>query len=815
MELRLSQFNTKVLYIFLIFILFLIAHCLIAHAENTNLAAYISENAHAASISISFGQTISDSLAVGESDTFTFSASAGNVVMIRMSCSSGLLDPEVQLYGPDGTKLYESWGGSTADIVTTGLPTSGTYTIVARDHLGTYSGNYNLSLERLNPGTGTAISLGQTVSGDLVIGDLTTFTFSASAGNVVMIRMSCSSGLLDPEVQLYGPDGTKLYESWDGSTADIVTTGLPTSGTYTIVARDHLGTYSGNYILYLRSGEPCQISLSTSYLNFGSSTKGTTSSQSFRIRNSGGRIMSWTVKTDSYWVSCSPKSGIDNAEISVTIDPYGLSVGTHITKITVNSAEAINSPQYVQVTLKIYPQDEEKVPFGLIDTPAEGASGIEGAIPVTGWALDDIEVTKVEIKRDPHPSDNPVVIGPDGLVYIGDAVFVEGARPDVEQLYPTYPLAYRAGWGYMLLTNFLPNQGNGTYRIHAIAYDKEGHRVTLGTKTIHCDNAHATYPFGTIDTPTQGGQASGSSYVNFAWALTPQPKYIPTDGSTILVWIDGVPQPGHPSYNHYRSDIATLFPGYANTNGAVGYYYIDTTKLVNGVHTIAWSVVDSAGVAAGIGSRYFTVLNTGAGGLGQVDLSQIKLTQEGSGLVDFGPDSSSLLMMKQGKVLRMVSDLEGVALDLSPIYVRSGYNLEAMSEPAFADSEGWFQVKMGQADRVEVMMDFELKERMFKDGLLLGLSSNQRSGIASDVSGKDLAITRKESSEKWFGYLVVGEELRPLPIGSFLDSEQGVFFWQPGPAFFGDYTFMFVKLTNRTNRDISLLKKIKVSIGSN
>ena len=34
-----------------------------------------------------------------------------------------------------------------------------------------------------------------------------------------------------------------------------------------------------------------------------------------------------------------------------------------------------------------------------------------------------------------------------------------------------------------------------------------------------------------------------------------------------------------------------------------------TTTLANGVHTIAWGVVDSAGHASGVGSRYFTVAN--------------------------------------------------------------------------------------------------------------------------------------------------------------------------------------------------------------
>jgi hypothetical protein len=163
----------------------------------------------------------------------------------------------------------------------------------------------------------------------------------------------------------------------------------------------------------------------------------------------------------------------------------------------------------------------------------------------------------------------------------------------------------------MLLTNFLPNQGNGTFTILAQAIDREGHQVVLGTKTIICDNAHAVKPFGAIDTPAQGGTASGKNFINWGWVLTPQPNSIPTNGSTINVYIDGVAI-GHPVYNNYREDIAGLFPGYANSNGAVGYFYLDTTAYENGVHTIQWTAADNAGNNDGIGSRYFTIQNAGA-----------------------------------------------------------------------------------------------------------------------------------------------------------------------------------------------------------
>jgi hypothetical protein len=191
-------------------------------------------------------------------------------------------------------------------------------------------------------------------------------------------------------------------------------------------------------------------------------------------------------------------------------------------------------------------------------------------------------------------------------------------RLDVQATFPNSPWSYRAGWGYLLLTNFLPNPGgpigNGTYRLHAIAVNKAGNSLDLGTRTITVDNVHASKPFGTIDTPDQGGTESGSSFVNFGWALTQNPYLIPLDGSTISVIMDGVTV-GHPTYNQYRSDIANLFPGLANSNGAVGFFFIDTTRLANGLHNISWVVTDNGGRTDGIGSRYFGVLNSGLGGV--------------------------------------------------------------------------------------------------------------------------------------------------------------------------------------------------------
>jgi hypothetical protein len=260
----------------------------------------------------------------------------------------------------------------------------------------------------------------------------------------------------------------------------------------------------------------------------------------------------------------------------------------------------------------------EAPPFGVIDTPTNGSTGLSGAINFTGWALSRITVAQVAMCREPvngeAASTDPHCLlnsSPTGLVYLGNAVFVPGVRPDVAAAFPGYP-NNNWGWGAQILTNFLPGtngspMGNGTYKLHAIAADPEGLATDLGTRTISVNNAASILPFGTIDTPGQGQTVSGT-ITNFGWVLTPQPNIVPIDGSTITVRIDGQAF-GHPTYNQFRSDIATLFPGFRNSNGAVGYITINTTVLSNGIHNIDWIVTDSAGNMAGLGSRNFFVQN--------------------------------------------------------------------------------------------------------------------------------------------------------------------------------------------------------------
>jgi hypothetical protein len=204
---------------------------------------------------INFGETVSCSIGAShEQDSFTFSANAGDVVTVLIAATSGNLWPGMSLLSPGGNELCHAEGAGSTRIKSCKLPSGGIYTILVLDSSfnGSYTGNYNLSLERLNPGSGPRISYIQQVSGTLLAGDLDSYTFSGNAGDKVALTMSNTSGDLWPGITLYGPDGSELCSASGPRSAEIANWTLLGSGIYTILVYDSSdGTLSGDYNLFL------------------------------------------------------------------------------------------------------------------------------------------------------------------------------------------------------------------------------------------------------------------------------------------------------------------------------------------------------------------------------------------------------------------------------------------------------------------------------------------------------------------------------------------------------------------------------------
>ena len=603
------------------------------------------------------------------------------------------------------------------------------------------NGNYTVTPTK----TGFSFTPASAVVINLTSNRIANFIASQTPGSYSISGLVTANGapLSGVTVALTGPQTGNTATGADGTYSFPA---LP-SGDYTLTpARNGFAfsppttavTLTGNRtISFAASTAKGTLSSNRSILHFGATPNGatTTGEQEIIISASDNLPLNWTVVSDKPWLKTTPSSGVGSGRIAVWLASSGLpSAGTATASLTVSSGDATNAPLTVQVVLAV--SSAAGAPFGSFDTPVDGAGGLGSGFAVTGWALADLGVKKVQIWRD------PVGVEPvhsNGMVFIGDALFVPNARPDVERLYPNHPANYRAGWGYMLLSNFLPNPGgpagNGTYRLHAVAVDEDGHETDLGVKTITVDNAHWAKPLGAIDTPGPGATIAGSAYSNSGWALTPMPNKILNTGSSVIrVYVDGV-FVGSPTYNEYRPDLASLFTNYANAAGAGGSYSMDTTKYANGLHTITWLVTDNGGRADGIGSRFFSILNSGPIAAGVSTDDQVEASRQ--------------LLQKVRQSARMIERPS------APSY-RKGFTSD--NPLSFIPSGG--------------------------DGLLSPIELDELERV-------EIHLPAAPVGARWAGGVRINGEVRPLPAGSTLDDEDGVFYWQLGPGFLGEYQLEF------------------------
>ena len=708
---------------------------------------------------------------VGDLDQWSFQAAQNDFISVSIGEPPfGEVDPGfnpwIRLVGPTGVLIGSDSGILVGQINVT-APLSGTYTVLVAtaDSFNDATGNYRLTLAK-TPGT-FIVSAGDQGGpmtnlavhpGGIYVGDLDQWTFNAVQNASVSVSITePPPGEIDPGfnpwIRLLSPTGV-LLASNSGTVSAQINVTAPLTGTYTLLVgtADSFNDAAGSYQLSVTgaSSTAPTMALDKTSLRFGAVTNGAallsqTSAQGVRLTQTGAGTVTWTATPSQPWLQVSPASGSGSANLSISVVSAGglPPGGTVAGAITLSFVGASNSPGPINVSLTLFLNGTSANPFGFVDTPTDLRTGVTGAIPFTGWALDDIEVARVSVCRAAFGAEVAPVdpnCGGFAQIFVGFAVFIDGARPDVASAYSTYPVNTKGGWGFMVLTNMLPNQGNGTYVFQMWAQDREGHNVVLGTRTMTCANATATLPFGAIDTPEQGGVASGGAYVNFGWALTPLPKTIPTDGSTISVLVDGVAI-GTASYSNLRPDIASLFPGLNNSNGAIGFRVLDTTTLTNGTHTISWVVSDNQGATEGIGSRFFTVSN-GTG----------SLTTAVEAYADAGRTNRASRGIGSGSASG-VSD-PSLPLDSNVVLGRSGWHLNAPLRPFSRDASGRTIVRSEEVSRVELQL-----------------------GAGPHV-----------------GYLRTSDGPSPLPVGSHLEPTTGVFTWAPGVGFVGSYDFVFLRL---------------------
>jgi len=103
-----------------------------------------------------------------------------------------------------------------------------------------------------------------------------------------------------------------------------------------------------------------------------------------------------------------------------------------------------------------------------------------------------------------------------------------------------------------------------------------------------------------------------------------------------------------------------------------------------------------------------------------------------------------------------------------PVQVKYGYDEDAIPNLAPVDENGMNRVVIPEMERVEIHL--------------------------SDQSSHDSTYS---------GYLVIGERMMKLPVGSTLNPKAGVFSWIPGPGHLGPFHLVFVE----TAPDGKMIKK--------
>lgn len=224
---------------------------------------------------------------IGDVDTFHFEANEGQSLLVRVTeDADSSLAPHLFLYGPSGEALGAATSGRVADISCPSAScqhlAAGTYTIAIADVTSGQSqtGDYTLRVAAI-PGASEGVlnRAGDLVDGRIDVGDIDTYTFTATVGDSVQIeaaRTGTDEGLA-PHLRLFDPDGVLIAGATSGTSASVrCETGAACAalrdGTYTIVVSDATSgrAQPGNYRLRLSTVPAPQII----WLDFGTDAIG-------------------------------------------------------------------------------------------------------------------------------------------------------------------------------------------------------------------------------------------------------------------------------------------------------------------------------------------------------------------------------------------------------------------------------------------------------------------------------------------------------------------------------------------------------------
>lgn len=225
--------------------------------------------------------------------------------------------------------------------------------------------------------------------------------------------------------------------------------------------------------------------------------------------------------------------------------------------------------------------------LGFIEKPVAGET-VSGMVLVQGWSLARSPISKVELYVDDQFQHEALIDIP---------------RIDIVEAYPNWAGSQSPSPGFQ--TGFLTSRfSNGPHTIHMIVVTQDNRTWEIGRRTILVDNTKNQSPFGRLDIPdTQSIHDASGSFPVAGWVSD-------TDGiDRVDILVDNLIMQ-QAIYGDARPDVAVTFPDFPAALFSGFIAHMDTSRLLNGVHTLTVRAVDQLGLARTIAERKIQVFNT-------------------------------------------------------------------------------------------------------------------------------------------------------------------------------------------------------------
>ncbi len=190
---------------------------------------------------INMGDTKSDSITKTGIMAYSFTAQAGDKVVIPFAetIGDGFFETRVRIFDSSGTMVADA-NAISSGVLTYTTPTAGTYFIWISDQGVDRWGSYEFTLQRSNnPANVTAINMGDTKSDSITKTGIMAYSFTAQAGDKVVIPFAetIGDGFFETRVRIFDSSGTMVADA-NAISSGVLTYTTPTAGTYFIWISD-------------------------------------------------------------------------------------------------------------------------------------------------------------------------------------------------------------------------------------------------------------------------------------------------------------------------------------------------------------------------------------------------------------------------------------------------------------------------------------------------------------------------------------------------------------------------------------------------